>query len=131
MFTWTLPAKQVATGETWNMTQQVNMGGMLLDIKSAFHLDEISGNMAKINSESNISAVENAAPMQSGGGATVTYDNLQGLSKSNMVIDIRTGLVIDEKAKTHISGNLGVSAPGVSMQIPLDINSETIVKSLQ
>jgi hypothetical protein len=48
-----------------------------------------------------------------------------------MVIDIRTGLVIDEKAKTHISGNLGVSGPGFSMQIPLDINGETIVKSLQ
>jgi hypothetical protein len=131
MFTWTLPAKEVTSGETWNMTQQTNSGGMLLDIKTALHLDEINGSLAKISAESNISAAANAAPIQSGGGATVTYDNLQGLSKSDIVIDIRTGLVVDEKAKTHISGNLGVSTPGGSMQIPLDISGETIVRSLQ
>jgi hypothetical protein len=64
------------------------------------------------------------------GGAKITYDDLKGLSKSNMVIDIRTGLLIEETAKTHIAGNLGVSAPGFSMQIPMDINGESKVTAL-
>ncbi len=130
MFTWCLPGKQVSAGDDWNVTQQMNSGGMLLDIITAYHLDGINGNYANITAESNIKAPENAVPIQSG-GASVSYDNLQGLSKSNMVIDIRTSLIVEDKAKTHISGNLGISAPGVSMQIPLDINGESKVKALQ
>jgi hypothetical protein len=130
MFTWCLPAKQVSSGDDWNVTQQMNSGGMTLDIITAYHLDGISGNYANITAESNIKASENAVPIKSG-GASITYDNLQGLSKSNMVIDIRTGLIVEDKAKTHISGNLGISAPGLSMQMPMDINGESRVTALQ
>jgi hypothetical protein len=48
-----------------------------------------------------------------------------------MVIDVRTGLLVEEKAKTHIAGNLGVSVPGMNMQIPMDINGESKVIALQ
>lgn len=129
-FTWRLPGKQVSTGDTWNITEQTNSGGMTLDIITTYHLDGINGNYANLTVESNIKAAENAAPIQSG-GATVTYDNLTGLSKSNMVIDIRTGLIVEEKSKTRISGTLGISAPGFSMQMPMDINGETKVIALQ
>ena len=103
---------------------------MTLDIITTYHLDGVNGNAANITAESNIKAAENADPMESG-GAKITYDDLKGLSKSNMVIDIRTGLIIEDKAKTHIAGNLGVSAPGISMQIPMDINGESKVIALQ
>lgn len=129
-FTWFLPAKLVSAGETWNIIQQENSGGMMLEIKTAYHLDGISGNNANISAESNIRAAENATPIQSG-GATVTYDNLQGLNKSSMVADTRTGLVVESKSESHISGNLGVSAPGFSMQMPMDIKGESKVKALQ
>jgi hypothetical protein len=130
LFTWCLPGKQVSAGDDWNVTQQTNSGGMALDITTAYHLDGIKGNYANITAESNIKAAANAVPIQSG-GATVTYDNLQGLSKSNMVIDIRTGLIVEDNAKSHISGNLGISGPGFSMQMPMDINGESKVKALQ
>ncbi len=74
--------------------------------------------------------MENAAPIESG-GAKVTYDDLKGLSKSNMMIDIRTGLTVESKSKTHITGNLGISAPGFSMQMPMDINGESKVIALK
>jgi len=129
-FTWHLPDKEVSVNDEWVINEQVNSGGMLLAITTTYHLDKINGNNANISVESGIKAVENAAPIQSG-GATVTYDNLTGMSKSNLVIDTRTGLVIEDKAKTHISGNLGVSGPGFSMQIPMDISGESKVTSLQ
>jgi len=130
MFTWCLPGKQVSTGDSWNVTQQMNSGGMMLDIITTYHLDGLNGNNANITVESNIKAAENADPIESG-GAKVTYDDLKGLSKSNMVIDIRTGLIVEDKAKTHITGNLGISAPGFSMQMPMDINGESKVIALQ
>jgi hypothetical protein len=65
------------------------------------------------------------------GGAKITYDDIKGLSKSNMVIDIHTGLVVEDTGKTHIAGNLGVSGPGFSMQIPMDINGTSKVVALQ
>ena len=72
----------------------------------------------------------NAAPMISG-GAKITYDDIKGLSKSTIIIDTRTGLVVEDKSKTHIAGNLGVSGPGFSMQIPMDINGESKVIAIQ
>lgn len=130
MFTWCLPGKQVSTGDNWNVKQRMNSGGMMLDITTTYHLDGLNGNNANITVESNIKAAENADPIESG-GAKVTYDDLKGLSKSNMVIDIRTGLIVEDQAKTHIAGNLGISAPGFSMQMPMDINGESKVTALQ
>ena len=129
-FTNYLPGKQVSTGDNWNVTVQVNSGGMLLDIITGYRLDGINGNNANIAAESNIKASENADPMMAG-GAKITYDDLKGLSKSNMVIDIRTGLIIEEKAKTHIAGNLAISGPGFSMTMPMDINGESKVIAIK
>lgn len=129
-FTWYLPGRQIAAGENWDLNQQVNSGGMLLDIKTTFHLDKLSGNLANVSSESHIKATENAVPIKSA-GATVTYDNLQGMSRSNISIDILTGLIVENKGETHISGSLGISGPGFSMDMPMDINGRTEVKALQ
>lgn len=130
MFTWCLPGREIATGEEWTVTQQLNSSGMMLEIATTYHLNAIEGNRAKVTAESHIRASENAAPIQSG-GATVTYDNLQGIGKSDMVIDTQTGLLVEENVRTHITGNLGVSAPGMSLEIPMDINGETKVVALQ
>ncbi len=129
-FTWRLPDKQVSPGDEWNITQQIGSGGMDLEIITRYHLIGIQGNKANISSESNIRAAANAAPIQSG-GATIVYDNLKGMSKSTMVIDSRTGLIIEEDAKSHIFGSLAISAPGVNMQMPMDINGESRIRSLQ
>jgi proteasome assembly chaperone (PAC2) family protein len=130
MYTNYLPGKQVSTGDNWNVTLNTNSGGMALQIITGYHLDGVNGNSANITAESNIKVAENAAPMVAG-GATITYDDIKGLSKSTMVIDTRTGLLVEDKAKTHIAGNLGISAPGVSMQIPMDINGTSKVIALQ
>jgi phage tail tube protein FII len=130
MFTWNLPGRQVSAGDSWTITQQLSAGGMMLDIKTTYHLDGIDGNHAKISAESDIRTAVNAVPIQSG-GATVTYDDIKGLSKSSMVIDIRTGLKVEDTGKTQIAGNLGISAPGFSMQMPMEIKGETKVIALQ
>jgi len=130
MFTWNLPGRQVSAGDSWTITQQLSAGGMMLDIKTTYHLDGIDGNNAKISAESDIRTAANAVPIQSG-GATVTYDDIKGLSKSSMVIDIRTGLKVEDTGKTQIAGNLGISAPGFSMQMPMEIKGETKVIAMQ
>ena len=129
-FTNYLPGKQVSAGENWNISEEANSGGMKLTVSTDYHLDGVSGNAAGITAESNIKPAENGSPMVSG-GSTITYDDLKGLSKSTMTIDILTGLVIEVKSKTHTTGNLGVSGPGYSLQIPMDINGTSKVIALQ
>jgi hypothetical protein len=129
-FTHYLPGKQVSASDNWNVTISTNSGGMMLDIMTDYHLDGVNGSAANITAESNIKAAVNAAPMLSG-GAKITYDDIKGLSKSSIIIDIRTGLIVEDRSKTHIAGNLGVSGPGFSMQIPMDINGESKVVALQ
>lgn len=121
-FTWFLPGKEIKVGEEWTQTRMTSSGGMNLEIKTVYHLDGLSGNVANLTTESSIKAADNAPPIKSA-GATVTYDNLQGISKSSIKLDIQTGLLIEESGKTHIAGNLGISGPGFSMQMPMDINA--------
>jgi hypothetical protein len=130
MFTYHLPGKQVTVGDNWNVNVTTNSGGMSLDINTKYHLDGINGNNANITVEADIKTSANADPMVSG-GAKITYDDLKGLSKSTLILDIRTGLVTEDKAKTHIAGNLGISGPGFSMTMPMDINGESKVIALQ
>jgi proteasome assembly chaperone (PAC2) family protein len=130
LFTYHLPGKQVNVGDNWNVNVTTNSGGMSLDINTKYHLDGLSGNAANLTVEADIKATANADPIVSG-GAKITFDDLKGLSKSNMVLDIRTGLVTEDKAKTHIAGNLGISGPGFSMTMPMDINGESKVFAIQ
>jgi hypothetical protein len=128
-FTHYLPGKEVKTGDTWNTTNSTNSGGMSLEITTKFHLDGINGFTATVTSESEIKPAANANPIISG-PAKVTYDDLKGLSKSTITIDTRTGLVIDDKAKTHIAATLGISAPGYSGQMPMDISGESKIAAI-
>ncbi len=130
MFTNYLPGKEVGSGDNWNATVKTTSGGMALDILTNYHLNGIRDNSVDITAESEIKASANADPIMSG-SAKITYDDIKGLSKSNMVIDIRSGLLIEDKAKTHIAGNLSISAPGMSMQIPMDINGESKVVAIK
>jgi hypothetical protein len=130
MFTYYLPGREVTAGDTWNVSQQMKSGGMMLDISTSFRLTGLEGDNAVITSESAIKAADNAKPLESG-GATVTYGDLRGLSRTSMKIDARTGLILEQNGKTHLSGNLGISAPGFSMQMPMDINGKTKVIGIQ
>jgi hypothetical protein len=129
MFTYNLPGKEVVSGEKWTTSQPMNSSGMNLNIVTDYQLEKITGERAELTAEANISAAANAVPIQSG-PATVSYDDLKGLSKSTLVIDPRTGLPIEIKSKTHITGNLGVSGPGFSMTMPMEINGETKVTAI-
>jgi hypothetical protein len=126
MLSYNLPGKQVTAGDKWDISAPLNSGGMSLDIITSYKLDAISGTAAKITAESNITASPHAEPMEFG-GAKITYGDLKGLGKSNLVIDTPTGLPVENTSKIHISGNMNVSAPGMNMQIPLDIDSESKV----
>lgn len=128
-FTWNLPGGEVSKGDNWQILQKMNTEGMALDIVTSSRLDNVKDHTASVTAQSDIKAAANAAPIQSG-SATVSYDDLQGMSKTTLLIDTQTGLPIESSGKTSISGNLGVSAPGVSMQIPLTINGDTKVKAL-
>lgn len=128
-YTHFLPGREVAPGEQWIISQQTVSGGMMLDISTTYRFDRLNGGMAEITAESSIRASDNAVPIQSS-GATVTYNDLKGMSRAAMTVNAATGMRVEETGKTHIAGNLGISAPGFSMQMPMDINGETKITGL-
>jgi len=130
LFTHYLPGREVSEGDQWTIKNQLTSGGMMLDIETTYRLDALNGMRANITAESTIKAADNAAPIESG-GATVTYGDLKGMSRAAILTDVGTGLRIEENGKTHFTGNLGISAPGFSMQMPMDINGETKITGLQ
>jgi hypothetical protein len=130
MFTQNLPGREVVPDDSWSNSQTMNSGGMMLEISTTFRFTGTEGDFAVITSESAIRAADNAAPLQSG-GATVTYGDLKGLSRATMKVYVPTGLLSESTGKTRLSGNLGISGPGFSMQMPMDINGETTVTGIQ
>lgn len=130
MFTHYLPGREVSKGEEWTILNQLTSGGMMLDIETTYRLDRLEGDRAVITAEAAIKASDNAVPIESG-GATVTYGDMKGLSRADLVIDALTGLRIEENGKTSISGTLGISAAGFSMQMPLEIKGESKTIVLQ
>lgn len=129
MFTWNLPARQVSTGDTWTLTINANSGGMLLDIVTSYKLGNISGSNAGISAESNIQTAVNATPLNYG-EAKITYDDLKGIGKTEMVVNSNTGLVIESSSKTHITGNLHISVQNTNIELPMEISSESKVVAL-
>jgi hypothetical protein len=128
-FTYNLPAKQIKVGEQWDINLPVNSGGLSLEIKTNYKLGSIKDNIASVTSESAVKAADNAAPLEYS-GAKITYDGIKGIGKSDMTINILTGLTIETTAKMTMSGDLNLNAPGMSMQIPMKITSESSIKSL-
>lgn len=128
-FTFNLPGKEVGNGDKWELSSPINAGGMDLEVKSNYVLENLNGNDAGISTESSIKPALNAKPLNYS-GANITYDNLSGLGKSQMVIDTRTGLVKSANSKMNITGDLNISVQGMNMQIPMIIDSQSNVMAL-
>jgi hypothetical protein len=128
-FTYSLPAKEVKKGEAWTMSVPVNSGGMSLDIASSSTLNDVKDKVAMVASEITIKPAANAQPMVYG-GAKINYDNLSGIGKSEAKINTQTGLILENVSKMNIVGDLNVEAPGMTMKIPMKINSQTTTTSI-
>ena len=129
VYTYNLPGKDASIGNTWDVLVNTSSGGMSLDVITKYHLDGINGNSANVTAESEIKPPANVEPIVTG-PAKITYDDLKGVSKSNMVIDTRTGLIVESKSKSHTAGTLGISYTGGSMQMPMDITSDSKVTAI-
>jgi hypothetical protein len=130
IFTHNLPGKPVNSGDKWDITENMNSGGMSLDIITTYSLDGIKDNAANLTAESTIQASPNAEPLTYG-PAKVMYDELKGIGKSEMVLDARTGLLIQNSSKTHIAGNLNISVQGMNLQMPMEMDGTSKVVSIQ
>jgi hypothetical protein len=64
------------------------------------------------------------------GPTKVTYDDMKGINKSNMVIVTPNGLLVEAKTKSHIVGNQKINSPGVSMQMPMDFSRDSKVTAI-
>jgi hypothetical protein len=130
IFTHNLPGKPVNSGDKWDITENMNSGGMSLDIITTYSLDGIKDNAANLTAESTIQASPNAEPLTYG-PAKVMYDELKGIGKSEMVLDARTGLLIQNSSKTHMAGNLNISVQGMNLQMPMEMDGTSKVVSIQ
>ncbi len=130
MFTHNLPGKPVTTGDKWDITENMNAGGMSLDIITTYNLEGIKDNTANLTAESAIQASPNAEPLIYG-PAKVMYDELKGMGKSEVILDTRTGLLIQNTSKTHLAGNLNISVQGMNLQMPMEMDGTSKVVSLQ
>jgi hypothetical protein len=129
-FTHNVPGKAVSKGDTWDISNNVNGGGMSLDFTTTYKLNDLSQGLAKVSAETAIKASDNAPAMHYG-PATVTYGGLQGLGKADITLDAATGLLVLNTAKTHIAGDLAVAVQGMNMTMPMQMDGDTKVTAIR
>jgi hypothetical protein len=122
-----LPGKEVGAGDTWKSEINLSAGGMSMLITTDYKLNELNKKTAEISGEM---VVEPAGsdPMVIN-GAEITMD-IRGIGKTNLTVDTKTGWILKGTLKQQMKGDMFVSAPGTSMQIPTEINSESTIVSL-
>jgi hypothetical protein len=130
MITNNLPGTEVKTGEEWELTNDINSGGMALTIATNYKLIALESGIADVSGESSIKPSINAEPLEYS-GAKITYDKLAGMSKSTARIDTQTGLLISNTSKTHMTGELDVSVQGMNLQIPMMVVGEAKVSAIR
>lgn len=122
-----LPGKVVNVGGSWEKSLTTTTNGLSMLINNKYKLNSIQGNVANVDTESSVEPAS-SDPVDMN-GAKIT-NNLRGLSKGQMTIDTKTGLIIKSTGKIHMEGNMGVDVPGNSFSIPMQIDGETTVEAL-
>lgn len=122
-----LPGTSINVGDSWDLTLDMNSGGMLYLISSHYTLNEIKGDVADIAFESTIDPANSEPVLIDGNMIT---NNIRGTSKSNMTVDTSTGLLIESSGKVHMEGELSVNVQGRDMLIPMTIDGETRIISI-
>lgn len=120
-----LPGKPVNVGEKWDSNIKMAGSGMAMSINSSYKLKKVTGNMAEIAGDVTIEPVS----QESSQNAQMSYD-VRGLGKTTLTVDIKTGLISKTTSKYHLQGNMTVKAQGNEMQMPIEVDSETVVTAL-
>lgn len=122
-----LPGKKVSKGDSWDLTLDMNSGGMMYQTKSHYKLNELKGDVADIDFESTIDPAD-SGPVEVDGNQIT--NNIRGTSKSNMTIDTGSGMLIESTGKFHMEGDISVEVQGNNMIIPTVIDGETRIVAL-
>ncbi|MBN2485567.1 MAG: hypothetical protein JXB34_06310 [Bacteroidales bacterium] len=121
-----LPGKEIKKDEKWETNLLISSGGMDMNVSSAFLLSAIDGNQAKIAGDLVIESGRKPMNMH---GAEIIPD-IRGVGKSEITVDTSTGWVIKGTSKQQMKGEMSVNAQGMSMQIPIEINSDSEIVAL-
>jgi len=96
-------------------------------MNTTYKLDNLSKNEAAISGDVIIDS-SGSEPMEMN-GAKITPD-IRGIGKTQITVDPKTGWIIKGSIKQQLKGEMNVSAPGTSMQIPVEINSDGEIVAL-
>jgi hypothetical protein len=122
-----LPGTKVEVGGSWDQSLDLNSGGMMYLINSHYQLNKIDGDVADIAFESTMDPAGSEPVVMDGN--TIT-NHIRGTSKSNMKVDIRSGMLIESTGKYHMEGDLDVEVQGNQILIPNTIDGETRIYRL-
>jgi hypothetical protein len=122
-----LPGTIVNVGDSWDLSLDMNSGGMMYLINSHYSLNEIKGDVADIAFESTIDPANSEPVLVDGNMIT---NNIRGTSKSDMTVDTRSGMLIESSGKIHMEGDVSVNAQGRDMLIPMTIDGETRIVAM-
>jgi hypothetical protein len=121
-----LPGKTVNVGEKWESNMIFAASGMEMKVSGTYKLNGIENNSAAVSGDL---VIESSTKVMEMNGAKITPD-IRGIGKTDLTVDITTGWIIKGTSKQQMKGELGINAPGMSMQIPIEINSDTEIIAL-
>lgn len=95
----TYPEKEVSVGDSWSNSSVVGQG-MSMNMETTYTVKEITSKQATITVKSTIQTSDEPI-MQ--GGMEMVY-NLKGDQSGEMIIDLKTGMVVESQVSQKVSG---------------------------
>lgn len=112
-----LPEKEVKIGESWESSLAVNGGGMSGMIFNTLTLESVDNNSAQLNLVSELESMPSPE-------AQMSFD-IKGKSAGKLIIELKTGLILNCKEKKNYSGSMNIKNQGNVMNIPMVIDTES------
>jgi hypothetical protein len=116
-----LPEKDVAVGDTWDITSRTDLMNTGMELKTKYKLDEINSKHAVVSLSSDINSDTDKVTQPMPG----VDMKMNGTQKGTMKIDLATGLPIQSEILQDITAN----TKSMGMEIPMKIKGTITITS--
>lgn len=120
------PAKPVKVGDTWNRTDKIPTGGFGdASVKQKFKLDSVTGGVAKLGLEGDMSfkAGDAAFPGLPPGVKVSKFDIKADKITGTVLFDTKTGRLKEAKQNMSFNGTIAMSANGMDLEMKMKIKA--------
>lgn len=121
--------EELKVGTTWTETLSTTIEEMPIELEAKYTIKEIKGSKVTLTVESTIELTEGSI-LEAEEGFGMEY-SLEGSQSGELVVDLDTGLVMNGKLTTNITGNMSMDMDIITFDIPFEADQVMKIETVK